>query len=216
MNRLAMFDLDGTLIDSRKGIIHSLQLALESYGVTNVDDGDITSRIGSSLWNVFEHYLDTSDKHILDGAVAKYRHIYRDGPMFEYELYEGIGEALQALREQGARIVIATAKAHEYAREVVASGALGPMIDHVYGSELDGRNTEKRDLISFVLQKEVIAPKRAVMVGDRSYDIDGAGHNDVASVGVLYGYGAPDELRGATRLISSTAELPATLRDLVP
>lgn len=216
MNRLALFDLDGTLIDSRRGILHTLHMTLDAYDVPRVSDEDLTAHIGASLWRIFEHYLETTDKHTLDAAVAKYRHIYRDGPMFEYDVYDGVAEALRALRADGARIVIATAKAHEYAREVVAAGPLADLIDHVYGSELDGRNVEKRDLLAHVLETEGVGSERAVMVGDRHHDIDGAEHHGMASVGVLYGYGSRDELREASRLVEHAAEIPSIIRDLLP
>jgi phosphoglycolate phosphatase len=216
MNRITLFDLDGTLIDSRRGILHTLHLTLYAYDVPRVSDVDLTAHIGASLWKIFEHYLGTTDKHVLDGAVAKYRHIYRDGPMFEYDVYDGVTAALQALRADGARVVVATAKAHEYAREVVSAGPLANLIDHVYGSELDGRNVEKRDLIAHVLRTESVTSDHAVMVGDRHHDIDGAAHHGMRSVGVLYGYGSRDELHGATRLVESAHDLPTTIRELVP
>jgi phosphoglycolate phosphatase len=216
MNRIALFDLDGTLVDSRRGILHSLHLTLDAYGVDRVSDDDLTKHIGASLWRIFEHYLHTTDKHLLDAAVAKYRHIYRDGPMFEYDIYDGVLEALQALQQQNMRVVIATAKAHEYAREVVMTGALGPYIHHVYGSELDGSNVEKPDLIRHVLATEQKTAAQAVMIGDRYHDMHGAAANGVRSIGVLYGYGTLDELHAATRLVDSATELPAAINELLP
>lgn len=215
MSRIALFDLDGTLIDSRRGILHSLHLTLDSYGLDRVTDADMTRHIGASLWRIFEHYLQTTDKHILDAAVAKYRHIYRDGPMFEYDIYDGVIPALQQLRATGTRVVIATAKAHEYAREVITTGLLKDHIDHVYGSELDGRNVEKADLIKHVLTTENVDASTAVMVGDRHHDIDGASANGVPSVGVLYGYGTLDELHRATRLVDHADELPSAIQALL-
>jgi phosphoglycolate phosphatase len=203
-----LLDLDGTLIDSRPGIIHSLRETLAAYGVTPDADHDYTWCIGASLWSIFEHYLQTSDRSMLDGAVAKYRHIYRDGPMFEYELYPGIVEALETLSQRGIRCVLATAKAHEYAREVVTSAPFAPYIAHVYGSELDGTNVQKTDLIRHILKQEMMVPVHCVMVGDRHHDIDGARANGVASVGVRYGYGRDGELSHASRLIDGAHELP--------
>ncbi|MBU3742742.1 MAG: HAD family hydrolase [Candidatus Kapabacteria bacterium] len=215
MANLAMFDLDGTLIDSRRGILHSLHLTLDAYGVDRVTDADLTKHIGASLWRIFEHYLHTTDKSVLDAAVAKYRHIYRDGPMFEYDIYEGVVDALQQLHRNDVRVVIATAKAHEYAREVVMTGKLATFVHHVYGSELDGRNVEKNDLIRHVLTAEGVDAGRAVMVGDRHHDIDGAVANGVSSIGVLYGYGTLDELHRANRLVDYASELPVAVSELL-
>lgn len=209
-----LFDLDGTLIDSRPGIIHSLRETLASYGVIPDSDHDYTWCIGASLWSIFEHYLQTSDRPILDGAVATYRRIYRDGPMFAYDVYPGVVEALETLSRRGIRCVLATAKAHEYAREVVTSAPFASSIAHVYGSELDGTNVQKADLIRHILRQEMMVPDHCVMIGDRHHDIDGARANGVASVGVRYGYGRDGELAHASKLVDVAHELPNAIDSL--
>ena len=211
---LVLFDLDGTLVDSRPGIVHSLRLALEGAGIVLPEDHDFTWCIGASLWKIFEHYMQTTDRHLLEGAVASYRHIYRDGPMFEYDVYDGVLQTLADLRQRGTRIAIATAKVHEYAREIIAVSELAASIDHVYGSELDGRNVEKRDLIRMILHEERIEAHRVVMIGDRHHDIDGALANGVAAIGVTYGYGSPDELAHANARVGQASELVSAITAL--
>jgi phosphoglycolate phosphatase len=212
---LVLFDLDGTLVDSRPGIVHSLRETLALHTVALEADHDFTWCIGASLWKIFEHYLNTTDQHVLSGAVAQYRHIYRDGPMFEYDIYDGVIDTLAAIKADGARICIATAKAHEYAREIIEVSKLEPYIDHVYGSELDGRNVDKRDLLRHVLAGERIAPELSVMIGDRNHDIDGALANGVHAVGVRYGYGSADEIQHAHVCVDTAAELPRAVASIV-
>jgi phosphoglycolate phosphatase len=170
--------------------------------------------IGTSLWTIFEHFLQTTDRHRVEGAVHLYRHIYRDGPMFEYTVYDGVMEALHTLQAYGVRLVVATAKVHEYAREVIGLSPIARYISHVYGSEMDGTNVEKRDLIRHVLHEERISPEEAVMVGDRHHDVDGARANGVPAIAVAYGYGNRDEWSRADALISSPHELVSTVRSL--
>jgi phosphoglycolate phosphatase len=211
---ITLFDLDGTLIDSMPGIVHSLRLTLHECGVDVADDFDFKPHIGSSLWHIFETFLETTDKVQLDRAVALYRHIYRDGPMFEFDVYDGVVASLEKLANEGSKVVIATAKAHEYAREVVNSTVFSKYISHVYGSELDGTNVQKADLIKHVLHEEKLQAAQAIMVGDRHHDISGALANGVASIGVTYGYGDAEELAGATALIDSATKLFDTIVDL--
>lgn len=204
---LVLFDLDGTLIDSRRGIAHSLRLALEDAHVILPEEHDFTWCLGASLWKIFEHYLQTTDRPALEHAVATYRHIYRDGPMFEYDIYDGVADMLAGLHASGTRIAIATAKAHEYAREVIETSPLHKSIHHVYGSELDGTNVEKRDLIRHILAHEHTAAHEVVMIGDRYHDIDGARANGVANIGVLYGYGTEEELSHADVRVTQAADV---------
>lgn len=211
---LIMFDLDGTLIDSRSGIEHTLRLTLKEFNVDIEDDHDFTWCIGGSLWTTYEHYLKTADVHTIDSAVAKYRHIYRDGPMFEYNVYEGIPEALSGLFALGTKIVIATAKAHEYAREVVSTTPFASVVAHVYGSEFDGTNVAKRDLIHKILKEENVEPNGVLMVGDRHHDVDGALANGVGTIGAAYGYGTRDELHRAVAIIDSARDLVECVEQL--
>ncbi|MEY2718653.1 MAG: hypothetical protein RLZZ273_19 [Bacteroidota bacterium] len=211
---LILFDLDGTLIDSRRGIVHSLRLALEDSNMSVADDHDFTWCLGASLWKIFEHYLQTTDRLRLEHAVATYRHIYRDGPMFEYDIYDGVVEMLSRLSASGARISVATAKAHEYAREVIEASSLRQFIHHVYGSELDGTNVEKRDLIRHILAQEQASAHDVVMVGDRHHDIDGARANGVANIGVLYGYGTAEELVHADVRIATAHDIDKAIATL--
>lgn len=191
--KLVLFDLDGTLLDSLAGIEHTLRLTLAAHNVFLPDGHDMRWCIGSSLWTIFEHYLQTTNEELIDGAVAMYRHIYRDGPMFEYSVYPGVAESLADLHGRNIRMVLATAKVHEQAREILSTSPLMPFIAHVYGSELDGTNVEKRDLIHHILRQENVSADQVIMVGDRHHDIDGAAANGVASIAAGYGYGSAEE-----------------------
>lgn len=212
--KLVMFDMDGTLLESKTGIIHTLRLTLEECGKPLAESENLDWCIGASLWTIFEKYLDTTDIHDVEHAIDVYRHIYRDGPMFEYDVYDGVTEALKELKEAGGRVVVATAKAHEYAREILLTSPFAGYVDHVYGSELDGTHVEKTDLLGHVLVREGIAASDAVMIGDRHHDIDGAKANNIRSIGVEYGYGTSEELASADMRVASATELVSTIKTM--
>ena len=81
--------------------------------------------------------------------------------------------------------------------------------DIVDGSELDGKNTVKADLIAKLLERWDLKAEECVMVGDRKYDIEGARANGMDSIAVGYGYGSEDELSSAepTYFLSTVEEL---------
>lgn len=213
---LVLFDLDGTIIDSQSGIVASLRQSLNELGVDVHDNHDFRWCIGSSLWDIYSHYLDTTDKSQLNAAVDLYREIYRTGPMFDYRTYDGIEAALQELVNQGYRLVLATAKAREYAQQVVEASSFSTLLHAVYGSELDGTNVRKEDLIAHVLQCESMHPSQAVMIGDRHHDINGAVANRVQSIGVSYGYGRVEEFAAATAIVHAPHELPSAITTILP
>jgi len=211
---VAMFDLDGTLLDSQRGILSALAQTVEHFGVEAPSTDVLISHVGASLWTIFEQLLQTSDKHMLDAAAAEYRRFYGLGAMYDYAIYDGVQEMIEDVRSLGMRVVVATAKARPYAELVIASTPFATSIDHVYGSELDGTRTKKEDLLRFVLEQESILPNVAVMVGDRSHDVDGAYANGIDGVGVLYGYGTREELHRATALAETTADVVAIMKRL--
>ena len=212
--RLLLFDLDGTLTDPFEGITRSIAYAMERLGRTPPNADDLRWCIGPPLSVSFVTLLDTDDREEIDRAVGFYRERYSAEGKFENRLIEGIPEVLASLVDDGFRLVVATSKLHTYAGDIVDHFGLSRHIAHVYGSEADGRNASKADLIRHVLTTEKRDAGDAMMIGDRHHDIVGANENGVASVGVLWGFGDRAELgdAGATFIAATPAELPGQMK----
>lgn len=208
-----LFDLDGTLTDPFVGITRSLQYVLEKLGRRVPPAGSLSWCIGPPIQSNIAVLLDTEDPAIIHEGIRLYRERYASSGKFENELIEGIPEVLARLVEEGVYLSVATSKLKTFAAEIIDHFGLACFFDAVHGSELDGTNSVKADLVAHILAQEGIAAGQAVMVGDRSHDIVGAKANGVSSVGVLWGYGDRRELQdaGATRIASS----PADLADLI-
>jgi phosphoglycolate phosphatase len=186
-------DLDGTLIDPKEGITGSIQHALREMGLVDIPEkDDLTWCIGPPLWESFRVLL--GEKADTNEAVALYRERYTDTGMYEAEVYDGIGEMLEDLRDLGMPLYIATSKAQVYAATIADHFGLTHFVDGLFGSELDGTNSDKTDLLAFALAETGADPHRSVMIGDRRFDILGARNNDIPSLGVLWGYAEPEEL----------------------
>src|SRR5215212_3656576 len=129
--------------------------------------------------------------------------------MFDNAVYPDVVRGLAALRAAGCVMLVVTSKPQPFAERILEHFELTPYFSGIYGSELSGHLSNKADLIAHVLRTEAIQPSRAVMIGDRSYDIVGARHNGVVAVGVLWGYGSREELvdAGADTVVGSMAEL---------
>ena len=107
-----------------------------------------------------------------------------------------------------------TSKPEVYARRIVEHLGLGRWFLDVHGSELDGRNVDKADLIGVVLDQARIPAASAWMIGDRAQDLRGGRRNGVRTAGVLWGYGSEPELRAEEPdlLVGSMSELVTSLR----
>lgn len=213
MTTAILFDLDGTLTDAQPGITRCIQYALSTLGYTPPVAEALRWCIGPPLHHSFARLLQTSDNTVIQQALTAYRQRYTASGMFENILYPQIPETLKTLREAGYRTFVATSKPQLYAIAIIEHFHLSPLFERVYGSELDGTHSEKGNLIRHILQVESLAPKATVMVGDREHDMIGAKLNQLAAIGVTYGYGTLQELQahGADWIANAPAEIPKLL-----
>jgi len=209
-------DLDGTLIDPKEGITGSIQHALSEMGLEDIPSKDeLTWCIGPPLWDSFRVLL--GERSDVAEAVNIYRERYTDTGMYEADVYDGIGEMLQDLRDTGLPLYIATSKPHIYANIIAQHFGLLHFVDGLFGAELDGTNSDKTDLLAHALAQTGVDPTRSVMIGDRRYDILGAQNNDIRSLGVLWGYAEEGELHmaEADALAGAPQEVAEIVSDLL-
>ncbi len=193
-----LFDLDGTLTDPELGITRSIQYALHKLGRSEQPPREALRRyIGPPLRRSFAELLDTRDESRLDAAMAAYRQRFADIGIFENAVYPEVPGGLATLCEGGHRLWVATAKPEVYARRIIDHFNLAPMFQRIYGSELSGENSEKSDLISSILDRERLKLATVFVIGDRGQDILAGRANGTRTIGVLWGYGTEEEIRGA-------------------
>jgi phosphoglycolate phosphatase len=203
-----LLDLDGTLTDSRPGIIASMRHALAAMGLEPPAEHALLRFIGPPTHDAFRELLSTSDPELNARAIGIYRERYAKSGLFENSVYPGVAEGLSALSESGATLYVVTSKPEVFATQIIDHFELRPYFKHVYGSELNGERSNKGDLIAHVLTRERLT-NDAWMIGDRLHDIRGAKLNKLRSAGVLWGYGSREELleAGADALFGNMSEL---------
>ena len=210
-----LFDLDGTITDPKEGITKSVQYALEDFGIQEPDLEKLTCFIGPPLVQSFQEYYGF-DEAEAQRAVQRYRQRFAEVGIFENGVYEGVHEMLSELNNAGKTLCLATSKPGVFAKKILEHYHLAPYFTVVVGSELDGRRSDKAEVIEEVLHRLAITESRekAVMVGDRRHDILGAKRCGLTSVGVSFGYAEPGELEkaGADYVVSSVAELGELLQ----
>jgi phosphoglycolate phosphatase len=190
----ALFDLDGTLTNPKTGITRSIQYALERLGRPVPEAEALTWMIGPPLLASFARLVGEAQAA---EALRLYRERFAPVGLFENEVYPGIPALLERLRERGVPLFVATSKPHVFARRILDHFGLSPFFEAVYGSELDNRNADKRDLLRVLIQEQALDPAATVMIGDREHDALGARANGLAAIGITWGYGSREELRAA-------------------
>jgi len=188
-----LFDLDGTLTDPREGITRSIQHALAQLGIDEPDLRKLEHFIGPPLLEAFMQFYGFDEARAW-AAVNHYRERFRVTGLYENEMFEGVIELLDTLREQGRELYVATSKPWEFAREIARHFGFDRHFKVIYGSELDGTRTNKVELIAHLLATEQLAPADTLMIGDRKHDLIGARQNGLVAVSVGYGFGSTEEL----------------------
>jgi phosphoglycolate phosphatase len=208
-----LFDLDGTLTDPFVGITACIRHALAALGRPVPLAGELRWCIGPPLKASLATLLGSGHAHRADEALARYRERFSTVGLFENEVYRGIPDMLADLCGRGHELRVATSKPAVYARRIIDHFALAGFFQGVEGSGLDGTLVDKGALIAHILGNHRIVPADALMIGDREHDVLGARANDVAALGVLWGYGSRDELQaaGALACVSTPADLVAAI-----
>ena len=189
-----IFDLDGTITDSKPGITKCIEHALQKLNLPLPPEDDLVALIGPPLKETFGQLLPNPTQQNINEAISLYRERFADVGIFENSVYPGIHEALESFKEMGVSIYLATSKPQVFAKRILQHFELDQLFSGVYGSELDGTRQDKTELLQYLLASEKIPLRHAAMIGDRSHDIKGGKANNIQTVGVLWGYGTQDEL----------------------
>lgn len=200
------FDLDGTLTDSRDGLILSFRAAAKAIGAPPQSDDDLAAFLGTPLPVMFRTLVPAIDTVGIETGIAAFRATFEAEGIFVNTLYDGVTDMLGAIADVGARAWVVTSKPHHYAVTIVDRLGLADKVEDVIGAGLDETDT-KETLIRDALEKAKARPRMTAMLGDRHHDIEGALANNVRAVGALWGYGDQAELvaAGCRDLCSSPA-----------
>lgn len=217
-----LFDLDGTLTDSKPGITTCVQYALHRMGIEEPDLDKLEPFIGPPLMDSFHDFYGFDEEQGKQ-ATAYYRERYSVTGLFENEVYPGIDSLLADLKNAGKKLAVASSKPQVYVERILEHFGLLTYFDVVVGSDLNGTRTKKEEVVEEALRqllpgqlfqkimdgKFPNAPKydAIAMVGDRRFDMVGANAYHIAGIGVAYGYAVPGELEEAgADVVAETVE----------
>lgn len=209
MTTHVLLDLDGTLTDPGEGITKCFQYALKRLGEPVPDASELCWCIGPPLSESFSRLLSSDDAGLLGRAVEFYRQRYSEQGIRENRLYPGIDSAMERIRKTGRTLLLATSKPTVFAARVLDLFGLSGHFLGIHGSHLDGRLTNKGELVGHILRTRALDPRNVMMVGDRRHDVEAGRLNGTATAAVTYGYGSIEELGEARpdHLFGSPGEL---------
>ncbi len=202
------FDFDGTIADTGVGIFNSVRFAVAAMGFDPLPEDRLRTFIGPPVFDSFKRELDMTDEQS-EKAVEKYRENYIRSGIYQLEMYPGIETLIKELKKSGIKIAIASSKPEKFVIKVIDYLKISHLIDFIAAPESDNAPEGKAVLVERAVKHFGVKKSKALMIGDRYFDIDGANDAGVESIGVTFGYGSEEELRsaGATYLADSADDI---------
>src|SRR5579862_4709273 len=201
--KLVIFDLDGTLIDSRLDLVHSVNAALRHIGRPELPDHVIASYVGDGAPILIQRALggEKIDESAIRKGLEFFLSYYREHKLDHTTLYPGIAAALAAIQNSGnghpRQMAVLTNKPVIPSRAIVDALKLSPFFIQVYGGNSFATKKPDPEGARKLLAETGVAPEHAVIVGDSHTDIETGRNAGLWTIGVTYGF-APQTLADAS------------------
>lgn len=189
--RLLVFDLDGTLVDSRQDLTNSVNAMLRHYGRPELPCELISTYIGDGAPMLVRRALgDPDDQKFVDEALLFFLSYYREHKLDNTYVYEGVKESLAAIREvrngEIGMAILSNKPVHP-TRAIVEALGLGEFFFQIYGGNSFPTKKPDPQGVRVLLQEANVKPEHAVMIGDSANDVLTATNAGMYSVGLTYG-----------------------------
>ena len=201
MTRGVIFDVDGTLFDTGKGIKASVRYALEAVNAAQVSDDKLDLFIGPSLFYSFTATAGL-DESTAVAAVEAYREHYWEKGVLDSFPYDGVPQMLDDLSRAGYVLGVASSKPLIMVRKLLDRYGYDKYFEKVVAPDYARRGNDKAEMI-----KSAASADKNVMVGDTHFDIDGAHDAGLRAIAAMYGFGKAETLEKADARAYSPREV---------
>ena len=221
--KLVIFDLDGTLVDSRLDLVHSVNAALRHIGRPELPDDLIASYVGDGAPILIQRALggEAVDEALVRKGLEFFLSYYREHKLDHTTVYPGIAEALAGIQQSAngvpRNLGVLSNKPVNPSRAIVEALGLGPFFSHVYGGNSFPSKKPDPEGARKLLAENGIGPEQGAMVGDSHVDVRTGRNAGLWTIGVTYGF-APDTFEDDPPdvLVDSPRELAAVFRSTKP
>ena len=215
MIKLIIFDFDGTLGDTRRTIVTTMQMTIAELGLEGRTDEECASKIGLPLDGCFEALYPDESKETILLCTDTYRRIFQENLLtMKPQVFPEVKETLMALRLQGLTLSIASSRWHQSLSELMHDMGISDSISYLVGADDVGNAKPNPEPVLKTLSATGFDASEALVVGDMNVDILMGLNAGAKTCGVTYGNGTKEELEesGADYIINSFAELTELLK----
>lgn len=210
--RLIIFDLDGTLVDSRIDITNAINYALKDYGIGPYTVEEITSLVGRGITKLIEDLIKPYKEIPVNNVIERFLEHYERHIIDNTRPYAGVKETLEELRDYKKAVI---SNKREYLSKKALEGlGLLRYFEIVLGSDSTPEKKPSPLPVRMVLEKLNIPGSEAVIVGDSDLDIKAGKSAGVLTIAVSYGYRPRELLLEADHIINNIRELPGLVKSL--
>ena len=204
------FDLDGTLARTGEDIILAWKGAIRAVG-RDLSHFDEVFKIGPTLEQMVYALYDDATPELVEDLMARFKPLYDESGFPNTVPYPGVPELLAEIHAAGGKAYIVTNKRHNATQLIAKKFGWDRLLDGIWSYDTFETKYKKPELLAKLIKNLGVDPKDAVMVGDTKGDVDAGKANGMATIGVTYGYGTPDEVSSADYVFASALEIAKNL-----
>jgi phosphoglycolate phosphatase len=204
---LIIFDLDGTLIDSRHDITNAVNFTLRKIGLADKTSTEITSYIGRGVEDLIRKSLGKKQDAFFSKALSIFEEYYRQHCTDLSVLYPGVKGVLDFFRNK--QKVIITNRKYEFAVTVLKATSIYDYFEKIIGADDTGCMKPSSCPLHVIMQRLAINKDKAIIVGDMDIDVLAGKNAGIATCAVTYGLGKRQDIEQANPdyIIDSISEL---------
>lgn len=208
-----VFDLDGTLLDSRADLANAVNHVRQGLGLPALDPATVYRYVGDGARALVERALGPIRRELWNEAVERFLAYYEEHLLDHSRLYPGISDLLAAMAAADVSASILTNKPEGFSRRILAGlGVADAFVDVVGGDTLPVRKPDPRG-VAYLLERARVPAARALVVGDSPVDVATARAAQVPFCGVSWGFNPGDLLAAEVPVVTAAAALQRVVLD---
>lgn len=208
--KLIIFDFDGTLGDTRRNIVMTMQMTIKEMGLEHRSEEACAATIGLPLAGCFKAMFPDLQEELIPRCAATYRRLFNENLQnFQPQAFPHVAETLKALKEQGYTLTIASSRSHNSLVELTQNMGIAAYISYLIGADDVEQAKPHPEPVINTLQAMHFEANEALVVGDMAVDIQMGASAGAKTCGVTWGNGTKKELEEASAdyIINSMDEL---------
>jgi len=208
-----IFDFDGTLIDSRPGVITAFKRTIKKLTSKQIDEQKIAQLIGAPLAQIISVLLDTDDRATIYRGSELFKKYYSKEGIYQNTVYPGIGKMLAVFKNQSCQLFVVSNKIESFMKKILEQHNLKKYFILVRGTDGTDKQSKKAEHIKQFISQYKLKKEETVVIGDTKNDIIAAKTNSIYSIGVTWGYSlGPDLIEAKADAICHT---PLELQEFI-